>query len=164
MRKPFQHPRRKRRPLHANITYNMKLRSGRAIEETQDRSSTKRRKVSEKPSMQAAVKKFFSAKQFAVAGASSDPAKFGHKGWEERAWPALGVLGRRPASQNLRLTKMQSSSGTSSTPSQLSPSTPPRPPSHSPPTRPSPSRPSPRPLSSGLTQRIRRCRSSRRRE
>lgn len=42
--------------------------------------------------MQAAVKKFFSAKQFAVAGASSDPAKFGHKGWGAPARPALACM------------------------------------------------------------------------
>lgn len=30
--------------------------------------------------MEAAVRTFFSSRQFAVAGASSDPRKFGHKG------------------------------------------------------------------------------------
>jgi hypothetical protein len=32
-------------------------------------------------SMEAAVKTFFSSPHFAVVGASSDPAKFGHKGF-----------------------------------------------------------------------------------
>lgn len=41
--------------------------------------------------MEAALKTFFSSPRFAVAGASSDPSKFGHKGVDVSAF-YTGVL------------------------------------------------------------------------